>query len=123
MSTKPVSLVIPVYNQLDYTRQCLESIVRCTDQSYELIIVDNASTDGTLEFLKDVTQPTIITNQDNLGCAKAWNQGVRASHGDVIGILNNDIVVTPGWLKDLVFYRTCSAPATALCVPPLEKAC
>ena len=103
MSTKPVSLVIPVYNQLDYTRQCLESIVRCTDQSYELIIVDNASTDGTLEFLKDV-KATIITNQYNLGCAKAWNQGVRASHGDVIGILNNDIVVTPGWLKDLLSY-------------------
>lgn len=103
MSTKPVSLVIPVYNQLDYTRRCLESIVRCTDQSYELIIVDNASTDGTLEFLKDV-KATIITNQCNLGCAKAWNQGVQASHGDVIGILNNDIVVTPGWLKELLSY-------------------
>ena len=100
ISTKPVSLVIPVYNQLDYTRQCLDSIARCTGQPYELIIVDNASTDGTQKFLSD-SKATIITNQHNLGCAKAWNQGVRASHGDVIGILNNDIVVTKGWIESL----------------------
>lgn len=101
MSTKPVSLVIPVYNQLDYTRQCLESIARCTEPPYELIIVDNASTDGTQDFLRDV-KATVITNRQNLGCAKAWNQGVRASHGDVIGILNNDIVVTKGWIEGLL---------------------
>lgn len=103
ISTKLASLVIPVYNQLDYTRQCLASIARCTDQPYELIIVDNASTDGTHEFLCDV-KATIITNQHNLGCAKAWNQGIRASGGDVVGILNNDIVVTPGWLKGLAAF-------------------
>ena len=102
-SAKPVSLVIPVYNQLDYTRQCLDSIARCTDQPYELIIVDNASTDGTQEFLRDV-KATVIMNQHNLGCAKAWNQGVRASHGDVIGVLNNDIVVTKGWLDALLTF-------------------
>ena len=100
-SLTTVSLVIPVYNQLDYTKQCLESIARCTDQPYELIIVDNASTDGTRDFLRDV-KATVITNPRNLGCARAWNQGVRASHGDVIGILNNDIVVTKGWIEGLV---------------------
>ncbi|GBL40135.1 uncharacterized glycosyltransferase RBE_0706 [Nitrospirota bacterium] len=100
-SVQSVSLVIPVYNQLDYTKQCLESIARCTDQPYELIIVDNASTDGTREFLRDV-KATVITNLRNLGCAKAWNQGVRASHGDVVGILNNDIIVTKGWIEGLV---------------------
>ena len=103
MSGKPVSLVIPVYNQLHYTRQCLDSIARCADQPYELIIVDNASADGTQEFLRDV-KATVITNQHNLGCAKAWNQGVRAATGSVIGILNNDIVVTPGWLEGLLSY-------------------
>ena len=65
-SVKSVSFVIPVYNQLDYTKQCLESIARCTDQPYELIIVNNASTDGTQEFLRDV-KATVITNQHNLG--------------------------------------------------------
>ena len=100
-SAKSVSLVIPVYNQLNYTKRCLESIARWTDQPYELIIVDNASTDGTQEFLRDV-KATVITNPRNLGCAKAWNQGVQASHGGVVGILNNDIVVTKGWIKGLV---------------------
>jgi N-acetylglucosaminyl-diphospho-decaprenol L-rhamnosyltransferase len=101
LSSKLVSLVIPVYNQLDYTRQCLDSIARYTDQPYELIIVDNASTDGTQEYLRNV-KATVITNQRNLGCAKAWNQGVRASHGDVVAILNNDIVVTQGWIEGLL---------------------
>ena len=98
---KSVSLVIPVYNQLDYTKQCLESIARCTEPPYELIIVDNASTDGTQDFLRGV-KATVITNPRNLGCAKAWNQGVRASHGDIVAILNNDIVVMKGWIKGLV---------------------
>ena len=95
------SLVIPVWNQLDYTRRCLSSIERWTNPPYEVIIVDNGSTDGTREFLRTV-KATVITNDTNLGCAKAWNQGVRASKGEVIGILNNDIVVTPGWLTTLL---------------------
>lgn len=68
---------------------------------YELVIVDNASTDGTGEFLSGV-DAKVITNSSTLGCAKAWNQGVIASQGKVIGILNNDIVVTPGWLSGLL---------------------
>ncbi len=95
-----VSLVIAVYNQLRYTQQCLESIARCTDVPYELILVDNGSSDGTREFLTTLNVK-VINNKTNLGCAKAWNQGVRASKGDVIGILNNDIVLTPGWLVKL----------------------
>lgn len=98
-----VSIVIPVYNQLSYTQQCLDSIARCTQQPYELILVDNASSDGTREFLATL-KAIVITNHTNLGCAKAWNQGVRASKGDVIGILNNDIVVTPGWLAGLMTF-------------------
>ena len=95
------SLVIAVWNQLDYTKRCLNSIEQWTDLPYEVVIVDNGSTDGTREFLRTV-KAKVITNDTNLGCAKAWNQGVRASQGEVIGILNNDIVVTPGWLTTLM---------------------
>lgn len=98
-----VSLVIAVYNQLRYTQQCLDSIARCTEEPYELIIVDNGSSDGTREFLNTV-KVGVITNGTNLGCARAWNQGVRASKGSVIGILNNDIVATPGWLAGLMAF-------------------
>lgn len=99
----PTSLVIAVYNQVHYTRQCLDSIARCTPVPYELIVIDNGSTDGTKEFLSTV-KATVISNPVNLGCAKAWNQGIRASRGEVVGILNNDIVVTPGWLEGLVAF-------------------
>ena len=102
-ATLRVSLVIPVYNQLAYTRQCLESIQRLPDQADEVIVVDNASTDGTDEYLKQVGV-MVIHNSTNLGCAKAWNQGIRSSSGDVIGILNNDIVVTPQWLPSLLTF-------------------
>jgi len=80
----------------------LESMLRLPDKVGELIVVDNASTDGTPEYLKGVDGVTVIRNANNLGCAKAWNQGVQASKGDVIGILNNDIVVTSGWLPALL---------------------
>ncbi len=99
-SPSGASLVIPVYNQLAYTQRCLESIFTWTEPPFELIIVDNASSDGTREYLKTVPA-TVITNERNLGCAKAWNQGVRASRGDLVAILNNDIVVTSGWLAGL----------------------
>ncbi len=98
---QPISLVIPLYNQLHYTKQCVEAIRRHTTLPYELILVDNASTDGTREYLRSI-EATVITNEKNLGCAKAWNQGVLASRGSVIGILNNDIVVTNGWLEGLL---------------------
>ena len=94
------SLVIPVYNQLGYTKRCLDSIYKWTEPPFELIVVDNASTDGTAEYLQSVAA-TVISNKTNLGCAKAWNQGVRASRGDVVAILNNDIIVTSGWLSGL----------------------
>ncbi|MEE8076067.1 MAG: glycosyltransferase family 2 protein [Candidatus Binatia bacterium] len=102
MTTIPqVSLVIPVHNQVHYTEQCVTSIACWTDVPYELVIVDNASTDGTGEILSRL-DAKVITNPSNLGCAKAWNQGILVSQGQVIGILNNDIVVTPGWLSGLL---------------------
>src|ERR671921_247198 len=98
---KSISLVIALYNQIDYTRRCIESIMACTGNPYDLILVDNASVDATADYVRDLPA-TVITNQTNLGCAKAWNQGIRASRGEAIGILNNDIVVTPGWLENLL---------------------
>lgn len=96
-----VSLVIPLYNQLAYTRQCLDSLTRSTSEPYELILIDNASSDGTGAWL-DTVKATVIRNAENLGCAKAWNQGIRASTGQVVAILNNDLVLSRGWLTPLL---------------------
>src|SRR5437870_12106175 len=92
-----VSLVIPVCNQLLHTMQCLESMLRLPDKAGEIIVVDNASTDGTPEYLNSVGV-TGIRNAKNRVCAKAWNQGIQASKGDVIGIMSTDSIVTWGWL-------------------------
>ena len=100
---KSISLVIALYNQVHYTRRCIESIIRCTPAPYELILIDNGCVDGTADYLRDIPA-TVITNETNLGCAKAWNQGIRASRGEVVGILNNDIVVTPGWIEKLLAF-------------------
>lgn len=98
-----VSIVIPVYNQLEYTMMCIESIKKHTpDELYEFVFVDNGSTDGTKEYLAALEKTTVITNSVNRGVAPAWNQGIRASTGDYIAILNNDIIVPPKWLENLI---------------------
>jgi len=117
-----VSLVIPVCNQLLHTMQCLESMLRLPDKAGEIIVVDNASTDGTPEYLNSVGV-TVIRNANNLGCAKAWNQGIQASKGDVIGILSNDSIVTSGWLPALLRFMEesgCGIVSPAMREGPLD---
>lgn len=95
------SIIMAVYNQLNYTKLCAQSIQRYTDMPYELIIIDNGSRDGTGEFLKSL-HASVITNAENRGCAIAWNQGIKSAKGDYLCILNNDTVVTEGWLSRLI---------------------
>ncbi|OPX39478.1 MAG: hypothetical protein B1H11_02960 [Desulfobacteraceae bacterium 4484_190.1] len=104
LGSRKVSIIIPVFNQIKYTRQCLETLLANTpDDLYELIVVDNASTDGTKEFMKNLkTKVTTITNVENLGFAKACNQGARAASGKYLVFLNNDIIPLPGWLVEML---------------------
>ncbi|MDY6844468.1 MAG: glycosyltransferase, partial [Thermodesulfobacteriota bacterium] len=78
-ATKKCSVIIPAFNQLEYTKQCLEALFKNTpEEMYGLIVVDNGSTDGTKEFLTTLGQrATVITNGENLGFARACNQGAR----------------------------------------------
>lgn len=76
------SIVIPVFNQVAYTRQCLEHLGKYTDVPYELVIIDNASTDGTAAVLQGV-RATVLTNATNLGCAAAWTRESRRAAGAV----------------------------------------
>ncbi|MBI1817185.1 MAG: glycosyltransferase family 2 protein [Deltaproteobacteria bacterium] len=99
-----VSIVIAVLNQLDYTRECLSSIRACTDLPHEVIIVDNGSRDGSAEVCA-AAGCRVIRNEQNLGCARAWNQGIRAARAPLILIMNNDIVVSAGWLGALAEFQ------------------
>lgn len=97
------SIVILTYNQLDYTKQCIESIRKFTEpNTYEIIIVDNYSTDGTREWLKQQKDIKTLLNSENKGFPKGCNQGIEESIGDNILLLNNDTVVTKNWLNNLL---------------------
>ena len=98
------SIVIPVSNRLDLTRNCLMALSQLQDQpDYEVIVVDNGSTDGTLEFLESLSGDVqVIRNRENVGFAKACNQGAAAATGDYLVFLNNDTIPLQGWLTALV---------------------
>jgi len=96
------SIVIVTHNQLEYTRQCLDSLRLLTDEPYELIVVDNGSTDGTVEYLRALTGVRLIENATNRGFPAAVNQGIAASTGNQVLLLNNDTILTTGWLGRLL---------------------
>lgn len=112
MTKELVSIIIPCFNALEYTKQCIESILLQTNINYELILINNGSTDGTKEYFKTLKKNlkpnkrlqkvTIIQAIKNLGVAKALNLGISKSIGKYICYLNNDVIVTKDWLKKIV---------------------
>jgi GT2 family glycosyltransferase/glycosyltransferase involved in cell wall biosynthesis len=101
------SIVILTYNNLDLTRQCLESIFQKTETpEYEIILVDNNSEDGTQAYLKTLAAEHanvhLVLNSVNLGFATGNNQGAALATGEYLVFLNNDTVVTQGWLSGLI---------------------
>src|SRR6266446_3208710 len=107
-ATVTVSIVIPVFNKLAFTRQCLDRIARHASDthSFEVIIVDNGSTDGTEAFFRarsEHSYPLVYErNPTNLGFARANNIGAGLSHAKYLLFLNNDTIVQPGWLEAMV---------------------
>lgn len=102
---KSTSIIIPVFNNLKLTQQCINSIIEHTDlQSYEIIVIDNYSTDGSSSYLRELhiqDQITLISNSTNRGFAKACNQGAKAAQNELLLFLNNDTIVTRNWLNNL----------------------
>ncbi len=96
------SIVIPCLDKLDYTRKCLESVALHTSLPHEVIVVDNGSRDGTAAYVRSRRRVRLIRNRENLGFARAVNQGMQAATGRYVVWLNNDAVVTPGWLEGLI---------------------
>ncbi len=100
------SIVILAHNQLAYTKACLDSIRFLTDEPIELILVDNGSTDGTDDYFRALAAADdrirLVLNRDNRGFPAGVNQGMRLAGGQQILLLNNDTVVTTGWLRRLL---------------------
>lgn len=101
-----ISVVVVTYNNLEFTRACLHSIETHSNyENIEIIVVDNASSDGSREYLnkwRDLgSNRKIILNDTNKGFAAANNQGLSISSGEYLVMLNNDTYVTPGWIRTL----------------------
>ena len=105
-----VSVVVLTYNNLSFTQACLASLEAHSDYgNLEVIVVDNASSDGSREWLQDWAkapsaagqQRRLILNEKNLGFSAGNNVGLRAARGEFLVLLNNDTYVTPGWVRGL----------------------
>lgn len=97
------SIIILTYNNLEFTKACIESIKTYTEpNTYELIIVDNKSEDDTVSYLKELKDIILICNEKNQGFPKGCNTGIfYAQKENDILLLNNDTIVTKNWLKNL----------------------
>jgi GT2 family glycosyltransferase len=97
------SIIVVTFNKLVFTRLCLEGLLAHTPRDdYELIVVDNGSLDGTLEYVLELarwnSQIRVLSMGRNTGFAAANNRGLGASKGNVLVLLNNDTLLPPGWL-------------------------
>ncbi len=101
-TTRLTSIVILTHNQWAFTRMCLDSLRAATENPYELVVVDNGSHDGTVEHLRAQPGIRLIENRDNRGFPAAANQGIVASRGQQIVLLNNDCVLGRDWLLPLL---------------------
>lgn len=94
MKKVEVSIIIVNYNTLDLTMACIDSILQHTKyNNYEIILVDNASTDGSVDFFSKFPNIIFIANPDNLGFGSANNVGVEKASGDYIFLLNSDTII------------------------------
>lgn len=102
-SPPKVSIIVLTHSQWTYTQQCLMSIRDFTSTSHETIVVDNASTDETAKKIAwHFPEVRLIENSRNAGFPIAVNQGINAALGEYVVLLNNDTVLTQGWLERLI---------------------
>lgn len=111
--------MVLAWNQLPYTRRCVESIRRHTTVSYELIVVDNGSDSPAREFAA-VAADVPVFNEQNLGFAAGMNRGLAVARGRLVAFVNNDTLMPERWAELLV--ETATAPGVGVVVPAVTAA-
>lgn len=103
-----VSFIIPLYNRLDLTRPCLASLQATVPAGldHEILLVDDGSTDGTREWIQTLGAPfRVLLNERNLGYAGANNRAAAVATGDLLALLNSDLLLPPHWLEPMLAIR------------------
>lgn len=96
------SIIIPTFNKKSLLLQCLDSIEAHTSYPYEVIVVDDASSDGTSEALRHRRKVRLAVHAENAGFAGSVNTGLMMAKGRTILVLNNDVLVTENWLSNML---------------------
>jgi len=100
-----VSIIVLNYNGKHHLKTCLDSLLRTDYPNFEIILVDNGSTDGSVEFVREnYPMVRIVRLKKNIYTAGGYMAGALVARGEFVAILNNDIEVDPGWLKALMRY-------------------
>jgi glycosyltransferase involved in cell wall biosynthesis len=102
MDKSRYAITFACYGQLAYTRRCIDSMVRAGTPLDRVVVVDNASRDGTPQYLASLPLGACILNRENLGCGVAWNQGALALQAEWTIVMNNDVIVSEGWVDKLI---------------------
>ncbi len=99
-----LSICLPTYGALDYTKMFIESLEKNTDSKYELVIVDDVSPDNTREYLNTLNGDNIkkLYHEVNEGISKTWNDLIDLATGDIVCICNSDILFAPHWDTPLI---------------------
>jgi GT2 family glycosyltransferase len=107
------TVIVVTYNSAEVVGDCLDALCRQDHQDREVVVVDNASTDGTAELVA-VRYPlvTLVRNAVNTGYAGGCNRGFEVASGDVVAIIGPDCIADPGWLSGLV--HACTQPNVGL---------
>ena len=104
-NTKKVSIIVITYNAKDDLMECIESLEKQDYNEKEIIIVNDASTDGTLNFLEKYQSQTplkmvVIANDRNLGVAGARNVGIQHATGEIIAFTDSDCMTEQSWISE-----------------------
>lgn len=107
------SIIIVTHNRLDQTKKCIKNVRKHTPESYEIIFVDNGSTDGTVKWLQGQVRENknnrMIENKENVGLTRGRNQGINLSQGEFILLLDNEVIAVDGWLNGMLKCLNCTS--------------
>jgi GT2 family glycosyltransferase len=102
MNKNKYSITFACYNSVEYTKLCIESMISHGTPLDRLVVVDNCSKDETRDYLSTLPLGGRIFNTQNLGCGVAWNQGALALQSEWTIVMNNDVLVSPNWIQNLI---------------------